>query len=66
MYSPIKIKLIDKQVTHGIMEKIQLIGPQTLSISHVLESFREKVKSKDAYTQRWCAWHAKYKTHGNI
>lgn len=34
-------KLFDKQVTHGIMEKIELIGPQTLSILHVLETVSE-------------------------
>lgn len=41
MYIPIKTKLFDKQVTHGILEKIELIGPQTLSILHVLETVSE-------------------------
>lgn len=65
MYTP-KIKHTEKQVTHGITGKTELIGPQTLCISRFGNSFRVKVKSKDAYTQRWCACRAKCETHGNI
>lgn len=40
MYTP-KIKHTEKQVTHGITGKTELIGPQTLRISHVLETVSE-------------------------
>lgn len=40
MYTP-KIKHTEKQVTHGIMGKTELIGPQTLRISQVLETVSE-------------------------